>query len=211
MDMIAGLVKWFNKDKGYGFINIDDEPRDIFVHFSEIQVDGFKTLQEGSKVSFELVENEKGLVAKQVTVTEEPATPAGGGGYGFGASGASGASGGPYRSVLPAPLRDGSAGPEHLNISCGKTGVHISFNRLGGKRRLTIETNGGLGVGVIERLWRSLMQYEGVGGDDAQSLRTWLRIYKALTGSPYNTQGGIPAWIGSEQARDELRVEGLLR
>ncbi len=50
---MTGTVKWFNAQKGYGFISNDEGGEDVFVHFSAIQVDGFKTLNEGQKVSFE--------------------------------------------------------------------------------------------------------------------------------------------------------------
>ena len=50
--MNNGTVKWFNAEKGYGFISNDDGSEDVFVHFSAIEVDGFKTLQEGQKVTF---------------------------------------------------------------------------------------------------------------------------------------------------------------
>jgi CspA family cold shock protein len=52
-DMNKGTVKWFNAEKGYGFISNDEGGDDVFVHFSAIQVDGFKTLTEGQKVTFE--------------------------------------------------------------------------------------------------------------------------------------------------------------
>ena len=57
--MAQGTVKWFNESKGYGFITAD-EGKDVFVHYSAIQGDGFKTLAEGQKVSFEIVNGEKG-------------------------------------------------------------------------------------------------------------------------------------------------------
>lgn len=60
-----GKVKWFNASKGYGFILTEDE-REVFVHFSAIKSDGYKTLEEGQEVTFDLVEGEKGLSAKNV-------------------------------------------------------------------------------------------------------------------------------------------------
>ncbi len=51
--MNKGTVKWFNSEKGYGFITNDETGEDVFVHFSAIQIDGFKTLNEGQKVTFE--------------------------------------------------------------------------------------------------------------------------------------------------------------
>ncbi len=63
--MPEGKVKWFNPQKGYGFISTEDG-RDIFVHFSNISSDGFKSLKEGTPVSFEIVEGEKGLRAEKV-------------------------------------------------------------------------------------------------------------------------------------------------
>ena len=62
---MEGTVKWFNNRKGYGFIRIEDGT-DIFVHFSEIQATGFKTLKEGEKVSFDIEESDKGKKAKNV-------------------------------------------------------------------------------------------------------------------------------------------------
>ena len=65
--MIKGKVKWFNEQKGYGFITPDDGGEDCFVHFSAIKSDGFKTLQEGDKVEFEIAEGEKGAKAANVS------------------------------------------------------------------------------------------------------------------------------------------------
>jgi len=58
--MPTGTVKWFNDDKGFGFITPDDNSRDLFVHQSAIASEGFRSLAEGSKVSFETEEGEKG-------------------------------------------------------------------------------------------------------------------------------------------------------
>ena len=63
--MAEGTVKWFNAEKGYGFITGADE-QDVFVHFSAIQGEGYKTLEEGQKVSFDLIKGEKGLQAANV-------------------------------------------------------------------------------------------------------------------------------------------------
>jgi CspA family cold shock protein len=64
--MSQGTVKWFNNEKGYGFIT-RDEGDDIFVHYSAIAGDGFRTLHEGQKVEFEVSQGEKGLQANNVT------------------------------------------------------------------------------------------------------------------------------------------------
>ena len=64
--MAQGTVKWFNESKGYGFITAD-EGKDVFVHFTAIVGDGFKTLAEGQKVSFEIVNGEKGPQAASVS------------------------------------------------------------------------------------------------------------------------------------------------
>ncbi|ARK20255.1 cold-shock protein [Sporosarcina sp. P26b] len=63
--MKQGTVKWFNAEKGFGFIEVDGE-EDIFVHFSAIQGDGFKSLDEGQQVEFEVVEGNRGLQAANV-------------------------------------------------------------------------------------------------------------------------------------------------
>jgi CspA family cold shock protein len=66
--MNQGTVKWFDAKKGYGFISdtATDNSKDYFVHFSEIQIDGYKTLAEGQKVEFEIGEGTRGDVAKNV-------------------------------------------------------------------------------------------------------------------------------------------------
>lgn len=64
--MNKGTVKWFNNQKGYGFIS-DESGKDIFVHYSGIVSDGFKTLEEGAQVEFEVIEGEKGVQAVNVT------------------------------------------------------------------------------------------------------------------------------------------------
>ena len=63
--MEKGTVKWFNAEKGFGFISREDGS-DVFVHFSAINMDGFKTLEEGQEVQFEVVEGEKGPQATNV-------------------------------------------------------------------------------------------------------------------------------------------------
>jgi len=65
--MARGTVKWFNEKKGFGFIVDPDIPTDIFVHFSVIQIDGFKTLNEGDLVEYELYNDDKGAKARNVT------------------------------------------------------------------------------------------------------------------------------------------------
>jgi cold shock protein len=66
-DRIMGTVKWFNGDKGYGFLAREGGP-DVFVHFSAIQGDGFRNLQEGQKVEFDVEKGPKGPQASNVTV-----------------------------------------------------------------------------------------------------------------------------------------------
>ena len=63
--MANGIVKWFNNKKGYGFIN-EDSGRDIFVHFSSIEMDGYKSLAEGEQVIFEIEDSERGPEARNV-------------------------------------------------------------------------------------------------------------------------------------------------
>ncbi|CAM3668642.1 MULTISPECIES: cold-shock protein [Halomonadaceae] len=64
--MSTGTVKWFNDTKGFGFIAPSDGGDDLFAHFSEIQSDGFKTLQEGANVSFDVTQGKKGLQASNI-------------------------------------------------------------------------------------------------------------------------------------------------
>jgi len=64
--MAKGTVKWFNADKGYGFITPEDGSKDLFVHHSEIQVEGFATLNDGQEVEFEVGEGQKGPCATKV-------------------------------------------------------------------------------------------------------------------------------------------------
>ena len=63
--MVTGKVKWFNAEKGYGFITTD-EGKAVFVHYSAIQTDGFKTLDDGEAVSFEVVQSDRGEQAANV-------------------------------------------------------------------------------------------------------------------------------------------------
>ncbi|MBW2338527.1 MAG: cold-shock protein [Deltaproteobacteria bacterium] len=66
--MANGIVKWFNERKGYGFIEQDEEGPDVFVHHSGINASGFKSLNEGDRVTFEIEEGQKGPRAVNVTV-----------------------------------------------------------------------------------------------------------------------------------------------
>ena len=67
--MATGTVKWFNEAKGYGFITPEDGSKDLFVHFSNIEADGFKTLNEGATVTFEARQGQKGPEAVNVVPT----------------------------------------------------------------------------------------------------------------------------------------------
>ena len=66
--MATGTVKWFNNEKGYGFIQPEDGSKDVFVHFSNIAGSGYKSLEEGAKVEFELAEGQKGPEARNVEI-----------------------------------------------------------------------------------------------------------------------------------------------
>jgi CspA family cold shock protein len=66
-DRLTGVVKWFNASKGFGFIGRDDGP-DVFVHFSAIESDGYRTLKEGQQVEFSIEQGPKGLQASKVTL-----------------------------------------------------------------------------------------------------------------------------------------------
>ncbi|MFP5334861.1 MAG: transcription antiterminator/RNA stability regulator CspE [Actinomycetota bacterium] len=64
--MTTGTVKWFNADKGYGFITPDDGGADVFAHFSAIQMSGYRALEEGQKVEFEITQGQKGPQASDI-------------------------------------------------------------------------------------------------------------------------------------------------
>ncbi|MGV1034380.1 MAG: cold-shock protein [Microbacteriaceae bacterium] len=64
--MATGTVKWFNSEKGYGFISPDDGTADLFAHFSAIQSNGFRTLEEGQKVEYEAADGPKGKQAENI-------------------------------------------------------------------------------------------------------------------------------------------------
>lgn len=68
--MMTGKVKWFNNEKGYGFI-VDNDGNNIFVHYTVIEMHGFRCLEEGQIVTYDLIETEKGLQATNVKVLED--------------------------------------------------------------------------------------------------------------------------------------------
>jgi CspA family cold shock protein len=72
-NMITGVVKWFNNAKGYGFVTPDQGDQDIFVHFSAIEMDGYRTLKEGMRVEFDVEEGPKGLHAMKLHEAPTPA------------------------------------------------------------------------------------------------------------------------------------------
>jgi len=70
--MALGTVKWFNDAKGFGFIQPEDGGDDVFAHFSAIRMDGFRTLKQGGRVSFELAEGPKGQLAQNICPVDAP-------------------------------------------------------------------------------------------------------------------------------------------
>ena len=73
--MAQGTVKWFNPEKGFGFITPDDGGPDVFVHYSEIQAGGYRSLEENQKVSYTVTQGNKGPQATAVTPSERPLSP----------------------------------------------------------------------------------------------------------------------------------------
>jgi cold shock protein len=73
--MPNGTVKWFNDAKGFGFIEPEGGGDDVFAHFSAIQMDGFRTLKQGSQVSYELVQGPKGQLAQNIRSLETSSRP----------------------------------------------------------------------------------------------------------------------------------------
>lgn len=72
--MAHGTVKWFNDAKGFGFIEPEGGGEDVFAHFSAIQMDGFRTLKQGGKVSYDLVQGPKGQLAQNISPVEPAVT-----------------------------------------------------------------------------------------------------------------------------------------
>lgn len=66
MPKYTGIVRWFNNTKGYGFLGRDDGGPDVFIHYSAIESDGYKTLREGESVAYDIINGEKGLQADKV-------------------------------------------------------------------------------------------------------------------------------------------------
>lgn len=73
--MAFGVVKWFNDAKGFGFIQPDGGGADIFAHFSAVQMEGFRTLKQGSRVAFEVVQGPKGHLAQNIRPVTSDETP----------------------------------------------------------------------------------------------------------------------------------------
>ena len=93
MARTSGTVKWFSKEKGYGFITQESGP-DVFVHHASIQGGGFKMLYEGERVEFDVIEEPKGLKAQNVVRLDPPREGASSGSAGAGARGGRGGGGG---------------------------------------------------------------------------------------------------------------------
>lgn len=74
--MALGTVKWFNDAKGFGFIEPEAGGEDVFAHFSAIQMDGFRTLPQGGRVSFDLIQGPKGQLAQNIQALDMPASQA---------------------------------------------------------------------------------------------------------------------------------------
>ena len=70
--MQTGVVKWFNNAKGYGFVLADDDGKDVFAHYSAIEMEGYKTLRAGQCVAFEAVDGPKGLHAVTIRILDDP-------------------------------------------------------------------------------------------------------------------------------------------
>ena len=73
--MAFGIVKWFNNHKGFGFIESAEIGQDVFAHFSQVDMEGFKTLQQGASVMYEPIEGPRGWMAKNIKVIAAPASP----------------------------------------------------------------------------------------------------------------------------------------
>ena len=73
--MAFGIVKWFNNHKGFGFIESSEIGQDVFAHFSQVDMTGFKTLQQGASVMYELIEGPRGWMAQNIKVIAAPASP----------------------------------------------------------------------------------------------------------------------------------------
>jgi cold shock CspA family protein len=93
MARTTGTVKWFSQEKGYGFLQQEGGP-DVFVHHTAIQGSGFRTLHEGERVEFDVIEEPKGLKAQNVVRLDAPEGGSGGGGGGGGGYGSGGGGGG---------------------------------------------------------------------------------------------------------------------